>query len=109
MKSKARILSVLMAALMVTSLPASGALILIGQEAAHGPGGKQKDECLLVAKNCYTDTVNGRVQRLEREIAKGTSVYTESELNKLKRDLKDAVRVQKIYNDAFPPAYYLTP
>jgi hypothetical protein len=108
MKTKARIFSVLMAALMVTSLPASGAVIMMGQDAAPIPG-KQKDECLLVAKNCYTETINERVQRLEREIAKGTPVYTESELNKLKRDLKDAERVQKIYNDAFPPAHLLTP
>jgi hypothetical protein len=102
MKSTAKILSVLMAALMVTSMPAYGAVKMTGEDAAQGRG--QKDQCLLVAKNCPADTINERVERLEREIAKGTSVYTESELNKLQQDLRDAIRVQKIYNDVFPPA-----
>ena len=105
MKSKARILSVLIAALMVTPLPTFGAVIMIGQDAAQSPG-EQKDECLLVANNCYTDSINEKVQRLEREIAKGPSVYSESELNKLKRDLKDAVRIQKIFNEVFPPVSF---
>lgn len=44
----------------------------------------QKDECLLVAKNCIPgeETVMERVERLQREIDKGESVYTPEELKR---------------------------
>ncbi len=49
-----------------------------------------KNECLLVAKNCATDTstVQQRVNDLRNEIAKGLKVYTPTELNILKEQLK---------------------
>jgi hypothetical protein len=49
-----------------------------------------KNECLLVAKNCATDTSNvqQRVNDLRNEIAKGLKVYTPTELNILKEQLK---------------------
>ena len=42
----------------------------------------QKDECLIVAKNCVAgdETVMQRVERLQREIDKGAVVYTPEEL-----------------------------
>ena len=42
----------------------------------------QKDECLIVARNCITgdETVLQRVERLQREIDKGAAVYTPEEL-----------------------------
>jgi hypothetical protein len=42
----------------------------------------QKDECLIVAKNCVVgnETVVQRAERLQREIDKGESVYTPEEL-----------------------------
>lgn len=62
---------------------------------AFGTSGEQqsylkKNECLLVAKNCATEssTVRQRVIDLKREIAKGNIVYTQRELNMLKEQLK---------------------
>ena len=47
----------------------------------------QRDECLIVAKNCTdsyrADSVDQRIDRLNKEIAKGTDVYTEEELKTL--------------------------
>ena len=50
----------------------------------------QKDECLIVAKNCIggSETVMERIDRLNREIGKGTSVYTPEELKSLQDQLK---------------------
>ena len=49
----------------------------------------QKDECLILAKNCIIgdETVMKRVERLNREIEKGTDVYTPEELKILKDQL----------------------
>ena len=47
----------------------------------------QKDECLLVAKNCPDSYRAGKIDRLKREIAKGTDVYTEQELKMLNEKL----------------------
>lgn len=52
-----------------------------------------KDECLLVAKNCPNDfTIQQRIDRLNTEISKGTSVYTPDELNMLKKERDEAYR-----------------
>jgi hypothetical protein len=52
----------------------------------------QKDECLLMAMNCpdsfKADTVQQRVDRLNKEIAKGTDVYSVLELKTLNEQLK---------------------
>jgi hypothetical protein len=49
-----------------------------------------KNECLLLAKNCTTDysNVKDRINALVGEIAKGLNVYTPSELNNLKEQLR---------------------
>jgi len=100
MKSILRSIPVMAAALMVFSLPALAAEGTMGQESNTGA---QKDECLLVAKNCGVDSISARVERIEREIAKGSSVYTDQELNKLKRELIDAYRFKQIDDNHFPP------
>ena len=53
-----------------------------------------KDECLLVAMNCPPDsgTIQDRIDRLNGEIAKGTDVYTPSELKVLNDKLNSAYR-----------------
>ncbi|MFA7404589.1 MAG: hypothetical protein WC007_11370 [Pelobacteraceae bacterium] len=50
----------------------------------------QKNECLLVAKNCATEssTVRERVKDLRKEISKGYKVYSPTELKILKEQLK---------------------
>lgn len=49
-----------------------------------------KNECLLVAKNCATEsgTVQQRLIDLGNEISKGLKVYTPNELNILKEQYK---------------------
>ena len=49
----------------------------------------QKDECLIVAKNCIgnADSVSSRVERLRNEIDKGAAVYTPEELKALQEQL----------------------
>ena len=51
-----------------------------------------KDECLLVARNCPPDMaiVQNRIDRLNTEIAKGTDVYTPAELSVLNDKLNAA-------------------
>lgn len=51
-----------------------------------------KDECLLVARNCPPDMalVQNRIDRLNAEIAKGTDVYTPTELKVLNDKLNAA-------------------
>lgn len=48
-----------------------------------------KDQCLIVAKNCSgeSEAVLERVERLNKEIDKGLSVYTPEELNILQEQL----------------------
>lgn len=48
-----------------------------------------KDECLLVAKNCSSDTVQERIERLTNELGRGTAVYTTDELRKLENELNE--------------------
>lgn len=49
----------------------------------------QKDTCLIVAKNCsgISDGVLQRVDRLNREIDKGSAVYSPEELKSLQDQL----------------------
>lgn len=58
----------------------------------------QKDECLLVAQTCKdsVDSLQQRIGRLNREISKGTSVYTRDELRKLEFQLKDAINTMDV-------------
>lgn len=55
---------------------------------------QQKDECLLVAKNCGTSilSIQDKIEKLKEEIAKGRAVYTTEELNNLKQKLDDVSR-----------------
>ena len=53
---------------------------------------EQKDDCLLVSKNCANsvDSIMKRIERLEKEIAKGSAVYSSEELMILNRKMHDA-------------------
>ncbi|HZV82628.1 MAG TPA: hypothetical protein VFF53_10735, partial [Geobacteraceae bacterium] len=53
-----------------------------------------KDECLLVAANCAdnVDSIQQRIERLNKEIAKGSAVYTQDELSKLNMKLEDTLK-----------------
>jgi hypothetical protein len=51
----------------------------------------QKDECLLASKNCMNqvDDIKQRIYKLNREIKKGTRVYSPQELKRLQDKLKE--------------------
>jgi ABC-type oligopeptide transport system substrate-binding subunit len=53
---------------------------------------QQKDECMLVAMNCGNETLSLQqtIDRLNREIKKGSAVYSPWELSKLRKKLNDA-------------------
>ena len=94
MKRIALIIPTLAAAMMISAIPAFS-----DEEYGSTMGGgektnEQKDECLLVAKNC-TDSVNTiqqRIDKLQREINKGADVYTTDELRILNQKLEDTTR-----------------
>jgi hypothetical protein len=96
MKRIAFLIPTLAAAMMINALPSfSGEGYEAGwgtttgvQEQTTG----QKDECLLLAKNCpdAVDSIQQRIDKLQKEIYKGTDVYTTEELNILKQKLDDA-------------------
>ena len=46
-------------------------------------------ECLLVAKNCPTEALQSRADRIQAEINRGTDVYTRDELRKLQNELDE--------------------
>jgi len=56
----------------------------------------QRDECVLMAKNCVStdpikqDSLQQRIMRISHEIGKGTAVYTKEELSSLNSQLRDA-------------------
>ena len=61
-----------------------------------------KDECLLVAMNCQgnVDSVQQRIDKLQKEIGRGTAVYTDDELRILNQKLDDANKVfMELLND----------
>jgi len=72
------------------------ALACMGLSAAyaeqHGMTKEQKDECLLVSKQCQNATlsIQEKMEKLQQEINKGTTVYTPEELKMLQKKLKDA-------------------
>ena len=55
----------------------------------------QRDECLLASKNCMNqvDDINKRVKKLNKEIKKGTRVYSPEELKKLENKLTETQEI----------------
>jgi len=51
-----------------------------------------KDECLLASKDCKTDvdSIQQKIKKLDKEIKKGTKVYSPEEIKKLDAKLKEA-------------------
>jgi hypothetical protein len=85
---------------MLTILAASVLLsgsTLMANDTEYGKGYENeinKDECLLVSVNCAqdVDSFQMRIERLNKEIAKGTDVYTREELNILQRKLEETYK-----------------
>jgi peptidoglycan hydrolase CwlO-like protein len=74
------------------SLVVTAAVFLMSSLPAHSEMTQaQKDECLLASKNCtaQVDDIYKRMHKLDKEIRKGSRVYTPAELNKLKMKLQE--------------------
>jgi DNA-binding transcriptional regulator GbsR (MarR family) len=58
---------------------------------------EEKDQCLLASKNCANevDSLQQRIKKLNKEIKKGTKVYSADELKKLEMKLKEADEILK--------------
>lgn len=80
-----RRLFVLVSGVALTVLPYAS--LVNAQEVTNGMNA-DKDECLLVAKNCSSDSIQERISRIQGEIAKGTDVYTADELKRLEHELQ---------------------
>ena len=100
MKAIATKIAILMAATLFSALP------VLAEEGATGIGmtsgqQMQKDECLLVSQNCSgsVDSIQQRIDRLNREIARGSSVYTQRELEQLNSQLSDSNALLKTLMD----------
>lgn len=55
----------------------------------------QKNECLLASKNCteQVDDIFMRMKRLDKEIKKGTKVYSAAELKRLEQKLTETQKL----------------
>lgn len=90
MRRIALVIAAFAASMMLGALPAFSA-----EEITEQPGqAQQKDECLLLAKNCPEEvySIQDRINALQREIGKGSAVYTQEELNILNQKLNDTYR-----------------
>ena len=61
-------------------------------EEVHEHKAVEKNECLLAAKGCKdeVDSIQQKVKKINREIKKGTKVYSAEELKKLQQKLQEA-------------------
>ena len=93
MRAIARTITVMAAALMIAAVP------VLAEEGVpfqteSGFMGQQEEsvnnrECLLVAKNCPTESIQQRIDRIQTEIGRGTAVYSNDELRTLRQELED--------------------
>lgn len=92
MRRLTSILTILAASVLLSGSTLMAADTEYGNEYGNQPA---KDECLLVSMNCAqsVDSIQMRIEKLNKEIAKGTDVYTREELNILQRKLDDANKV----------------
>lgn len=94
MKAITTKLAVLVAATMISALPALAESGSAGM--GMDPGANiQKDECLLASLNCResVDSIQQRIDRISRELRKGTSVYTRDELRVLEFQLRETTNM----------------
>jgi hypothetical protein len=101
MKRIASKIAVVVAATLISALPALAAEGMMGADQQQG----QRDECLLLAKNCVnssdpiqSDSIQRRIERISNEISKGTAVYSNEELGRLKSQLRDANELMERLN-----------
>lgn len=86
--------ALLAASLMIFAVPALADEFIYDPAAEPGQQQGGKDQCLLVASNCSgsVDTIQERINRIQGELNKGTSVYTNDELRRLQNSLDEEKR-----------------
>jgi len=91
MRHITRKLTLLAATLMIFAVPAHADEDTVDRTLEQGQQ-VEKNECLLVSKNCANevDTIQQRIDRIQKEISRGSDVYTNDELRKLDRELEKA-------------------
>jgi hypothetical protein len=96
MKTVTIFVAALAASLFLSAMPAFSAEDTMWEENQ----GLKKDVCLLFAMNCQDNTymILQRIDLLQREIAKGTTVYSPAELDILRQKLDDASRALEFLN-----------
>ena len=82
-------------AMMATTILLSGTTLLAADNTNLGNSMDKKDECLLISRNCTdeVDSIQQRIERLNKEIAKGTDVYTRDELKTLIQKRDETIRM----------------
>jgi hypothetical protein len=107
MYSIARTMTIIAASMLFSAIPVladEGNMGSTGSQAPQVQQG-QKDECLLVAINCGSvpdsmDSIQHRINRLNREIGRGTDVYTPEELQNL-REQRNEYNLQILRMESF--------
>ncbi|MBT1073337.1 hypothetical protein [Pelotalea chapellei] len=68
-----------------------GAGMVYAESASPNVSAAQKDECILISKNCQNQvlSIQEKMKRLQTEIKKGDRVYTPDELRRLDEKLQD--------------------
>lgn len=91
MRCMIRKLSILAAALMIMAVPVLAEEGTVKTMMDNGQK-VEKNECLLAANNCgnQVDSIQQRIERIRKEIGRGTDVYTTDELRRLNRELENA-------------------
>ncbi len=86
-------LTLLAAALVISAVPVLADEGTINSTMEPGLQG-EKNQCLLVAMNCagQVDSFQDRIDRIQNEINKGNSVYTNEELKNLENKLENMRR-----------------
>ena len=87
-------ISLLAAALMIVAVPVLADEGSMDNKFQQGQQ-TEKNECLLMAVNCgnQVDTIQQRIDRIQKEISRGTDVYTSDELRMLNRELEEANKI----------------
>ena len=98
MKTELKKLTLLSAALLLFAVPAFADEASPGSRFEQGQQ-EQKNECMLVASatgcGADVDTSQNRIDRIQREINRGTDVYTTDELKALNKKLEDEKRFRE--------------
>jgi hypothetical protein len=95
-----RTLTILVSAILVSMLISVLPVLSAENSMTNESLTPKKDTCLLFAKNCQDNAyvLQQRIDRLQREISRGTTAYTDNELNILLEKLDTANQALEFLN-----------